>query len=97
MHGDLHDMEQLEEEQAIFYSQIVALFLAAILFGLFVATYSIGIWELLRGNQPSKMIRRNMLLLGTNTVMFGLASAVRSVFLFHEIRSSCTVFWFFSI
>ena len=97
MHGDLHDMEQLEEEQAIFYSQIVALFLAAILFGLFVATYSIGIWELLCGNQPRAMTRRNMILLGINTVMFGLASAVCSFLLFLEIHSLCTVFVFFSI
>ena len=97
MHGDLHYLEQLEEERAIFCSQIVALLLAAILFGLFVATYSIGTWELLRGNQPSAMTRRNIILFGTNTVMFGLSSAVRRFLLFREIRSSCIVFVFFSI
>ncbi|TFK88127.1 hypothetical protein K466DRAFT_598915 [Polyporus arcularius HHB13444] len=61
-------------EQDLLNSRIVALVLESMLYGVFTLTYCIGVGELLRGNQPNRLLKRNRMLLVVNTVMFGLAT-----------------------
>ncbi|RPD58533.1 hypothetical protein L226DRAFT_614682 [Lentinus tigrinus ALCF2SS1-7] len=60
-------------EQNILVSRILALVLESTFFGIFIVAYSMAAGELLRGYRPSRTTRRNVILFGVNTLMFGLA------------------------
>ena len=58
-------------------SRIVALFLEALLCGIFIVTYSMGTWALVQGDRLAATLSRNNVLLGINTLMLVLAIVVR--------------------
>lgn len=69
-------------------ASIVALFLETLLFGAFTVTYTMGAWSLSR--TLAARIRRSTrewVLLGTSTIMFALALAVRILLTCHSFKS----------
>ncbi|TFK88134.1 hypothetical protein K466DRAFT_662549 [Polyporus arcularius HHB13444] len=56
-------------------SRIIALFLESMVFGVFAILYATSVCDILCGNQPSTLSKRNKRLLGVNTLMFALAIA----------------------
>ena len=59
-------------------SRIVALFLEALLCGVFIVTYSMGTWALIQGDRlAATLAKRNKVLLSINTLMLVLAVVVR--------------------
>ncbi|KAI0683667.1 hypothetical protein C8T65DRAFT_235247 [Cerioporus squamosus] len=62
-------------ERDLLNSRVVALFLESLLFGAFAVTYMMSVVEMLCGDQPSTLSKRNRRLLGVNTVMFALSTA----------------------
>ena len=59
-------------------SRIVGLFLESLLCGLFLVTYTMGTWALAQGDRhTSTFPRRNIVLIGINTLMLLLAVVVR--------------------
>ncbi|KAI1795357.1 hypothetical protein LXA43DRAFT_992439 [Ganoderma leucocontextum] len=60
-------------ERDLLNSRIVGLFLESLVCGIFVVTYSLGAWSLIRRDQPVTLSRRNKTLLGVNTLMLALA------------------------
>ena len=50
-------------------AQLAGVFFEALMLGIFVMIYSKGTWLLIRGDQPTRLKRRNFFLLAANTVM----------------------------
>ncbi|KAM5539575.1 hypothetical protein V8D89_006684 [Ganoderma adspersum] len=62
-------------ERDLLNSRIVGLLLESLVCGMFMVTYSIGTWSLLRRDNRVSLSRRNKIFLGVNTVMLALAVA----------------------
>ncbi|KAM5539577.1 hypothetical protein V8D89_006686 [Ganoderma adspersum] len=60
-------------ERDLLNSRIVGLFLESLVCGIFVVTYSMGTWSLLRRDHRAALSRRNKILIGANTLMLALA------------------------
>ena len=69
---------QMRVQTDLLNSRIVALFLEALLCGIFIVTYTMGTWALVQGDRlVATLSRRNNVLLGINTLMLVLAIVVR--------------------
>ena len=79
MHTRVTDTSiQLMVQRDLLRSRIARLFLESALWGIFAVLYALGVSELLSGSQPQALARRNRVLISANTVMFLLATVVRS-------------------